>query len=181
MTADDPWPTFRGLVSVDARGVASLAKSPFIGFDPATASEHGLGAVMPVLADRLPGVPVVPVAVRSDVRAGEVAGLASALEPLARDALIVASVDFSHGLRVDSARRMDAETLAALAGLDPGPFLDWGPEHLDGTGVLPVALQLARAQGDIRFEFGARSDSHLQGGPTQGVTTYVVGFVTNRR
>lgn len=178
MTTTATWSTLRGMVSADVPFVTAIARSRLVALDAASSTEHGLGAVMPVLAERLPGVPVVPVAVRSDVRGGEVAGLASVLAPAANGALIVASVDFSHGLPVQTARRMDGETLAALERLDITALLSWGPEHLDGSGALSVALRLARERGARDFQLGAHSDSNLNGGPAEGVTTYVVGFVT---
>jgi AmmeMemoRadiSam system protein B len=179
MTSDLDWLTVRGRVVADRSAILDITRAPVVGSQRAIAMEHGLGTVMPVLADRLPGVPVVPLAVRSDVNAAEVRALTGALSPWTEGALIVAAVDFSHGLDLRSAGRADRESLAALSRVDGAAFLDWGSEHSDGAGALPLALRLARGLGADRFELGARSNSHRIGGPPTEVTTYVVGFVSS--
>jgi AmmeMemoRadiSam system protein B len=179
MTSLGDWTTDSGRVTVDRGAVLDIThRTALSARQPAVHDEHGLGVVMPYLSELLPGTPVIPIAVRSDANGAEVRGLASALAPWATDALIVASVDFSHGLDLRAAGEADRETLAALRRLDAGAFLDWGSEHLDAAGALPVALALARASGADRFELVARSNSHRLGGPPTDVTTYITGFVS---
>ena len=178
MTSDRDWHTTRGRVRADGAAVLDITRGKLVATHRAVATEHGLGTVMPVLADRLPGVPVLPVAIRSDLNASEARALAGELAPWARGALIVAAVDFSHGLGLQAAHRADRESLDALRGMDQSAFLAWGSDHTDGAGALPVALELARRLNASTFELGARSNSHRIGGPVTDVTTYIVGFVS---
>lgn len=104
----------RALIAADKRFV----------FDAAVhAREHSIEVQVPFIQRIFPGAKILPAIVGSPepdlcARFGETLAKAVA----GRKVLIVASCDLSHFPAYDDARRVDAETLRAIAALDPGAF-----------------------------------------------------------
>ena len=110
--------------------------------------------------------------------ASEVRRLADALAPLMDDGtVLVAAVDFSHGLPASDARQRDSETLALLRTSDWAPLLRWGNEHLDSPASVAVLMETMGRLGATRFELRGNSNSgEVSGDLTSPVTSYVVGY-----
>lgn len=71
-------------------------------------TEHSIGTLVPWVAKYLPGVPVVPIIFHYKYSAAELAELLDALQPwLDRGAVILESIDFSHGLTMEEAEKKD--------------------------------------------------------------------------
>jgi AmmeMemoRadiSam system protein B len=178
-TATASWRTSAGTLTADVpavRGLSGLGK--LVGEDVGLlASEHSIALPMPLLA-RWGARSVVPLALRSNLRASELAELADALAPLLDEqTVVVAAVDFAHGVSAGEAAANDAASSAALAALDAAPFLRWGPDHTDGRTVLPVLLNLMRRAGARRYEPLESSRSDLGGGRYDGdVTSYLAAW-----
>lgn len=101
---------------VDDAGVHAFEAHPTVRcWARAHAHEHSLEVQLPFVRVALGPLPVVPV-ITGDVDPGEVA---DTLEPIwTADTLVVVSSDLSHYLPYDDARRVDAETAAAVESLD---------------------------------------------------------------
>lgn len=114
-----PWETSRGKVPADDEGVAVLEKLGVARRDDGLfVREHGVTVHLPLLAAFFPGVPVLPLAVRSSVSDLELLALRKILAPLwYAGGLVILSMDLSHGKRSAEALREDRRTLPVLSEL----------------------------------------------------------------
>lgn len=162
----DRFATPLGEVEVDAAAIAALRELPQVVESPsAHALEHSLEVQLPFLQAALGDFRLVPLAV-GDAAPAEVAQV---LERVwgGTETLVVVSSDLSHYLPYEAARRIDADTLAAMLALEPR--LD----HRQACGATPVngLLQLARRRGMRPALLDARNS-----GDTAGDRQRVVGY-----
>ncbi|HBB37686.1 MAG: hypothetical protein UV82_C0008G0062 [Candidatus Magasanikbacteria bacterium GW2011_GWD2_43_18] len=98
-TAPATWKTPYGKVYADVARVQALAAvtSTITIREDVLAEEHGIYGVIPFIAKSLPGTHVIPLTLKVDITEEDIISLAVFLEDiLPKDAVIVASVDFSH-------------------------------------------------------------------------------------
>jgi len=155
-----------GRVEVDRGAIDALARSPGVVLsDRAHAAEHALEVQLPFLQEVLGDFTVVPLVVGD----AEPDAVASVLERVwgGPETLIVVSSDLSHYLPYDTARRVDAASLAQV--LQLGPELD----HEQACGATPInaVMALARRRG-LRPQLLAACSS----GDTAGDRDRVVGY-----
>ena len=113
-----PWETDRGRVPADEEGVAMLEKHGVARRDDALfPREHGITVHLPLLATFFPGVPVLPLVVRSSVSDLELLALRKVLSPLMDSGLVILSMDLSHGKSSAQALEEDRRTLSVLSEL----------------------------------------------------------------
>jgi len=113
-----PWETDRGRVPADEEGVAMLEKHGVARRDDALfPREHGITVHLPLLATFFPGVPVLPLVVRSSVSDLELLALRKVLSPLMDSGLVILSMDLSHGKSSAEALEEDRRTLPVLSEL----------------------------------------------------------------
>ncbi len=103
-TAAGPADSQKELVqSLIDQGFAEEADDLFI-------TEHSIGALVPWVAKYLPGVPVVPIIFHYRYPSEDFAKLMEALQPWLEDgAVILGSIDFSHGLAMEAAEEKDRQ------------------------------------------------------------------------
>ena len=178
LTSDLPWETPFGPAEADRQAVAALTVGGVARVEPEVLTyEHSVAGIVPAVRRYLPQAKVVPLVLRGGLSAAEVQRLATALAPLLDEGtVIVAAVDFSHGLPASAAHQRDGETLSVLRGRDWSPLLRWGNDHLDSPASVAVLMESMSRVGAGRFEFRANSDSSAAGGSPSGVTSYVVGY-----
>lgn len=173
VSAADEWASPLGRVCVDAderrRLVEEGARRGLRGMvrvaDVAHAPEHSLEVQVPFLQRTLPGVPVLPVLVGD----GDAACLADLLEHWwSDDAVVVASTDLSHYEPLESARRHDARTSAAVQACDPVAI---GSRDACGAQALRTLLTLAARHGASVLELDRRTSADTVGDPSR-----VVGY-----
>lgn len=154
--------TVLGPVPTDRTASAKLAESPLVSVSSLASHEHGFRALLPLLAEWFPGVPVVALAI--DVRSTppQWRGLAEALEPLVTDrTLLVQSTDFSHYLAPEEARARDAETLAFLACGHPDEVTSLSqPDHLDSKAAQWIQATLQERRGARPAVVNSRNSIH---------------------
>ncbi|EKV30484.1 Putative dioxygenase [Caenispirillum salinarum AK4] len=165
----DSFETPLGPVALDTDAINDVAEHvPGAGFsDKAHQQEHSLEVHLPFLRAILgPEPEVVPVCV-GDAKADEVAALLDHLWG-GEETLIVISTDLSHFLDYDTARRVDAGTVAAVEHLDPSRLT-----HENACGLTPMAgLLLSAKKRRMSIEtLDARSS-----GDTAGPRDRVVGY-----
>ena len=116
------WETSRGLVPADVEAVTALHALGIVGRnDELFLREHGVTVHLPLLAAFFPGVPVLPLVVRSSVSDLELLALRKALVPLLEaGGLVLLSMDLSHGKSSAEALRQDRRTLSVLTELRSG-------------------------------------------------------------
>jgi len=179
LTSDLPWETPFGWAEADRGAVTALAAGGLVRLEPDVLTyEHSVAGIVPAVHRYLPEAKVIPLVLRGGLMASEVRRLADALAPLMDDGtVVVAAVDFSHGLPASDARQRDSETLALLRTSDWAPLLRWGNEHLDSPASVAVLMETMGRLGTTRFELRGNSNSgEVSGDLASPVTSYVVGY-----
>jgi AmmeMemoRadiSam system protein B len=180
LTSDLPWETPFGQAEADRGAVTVLAATGLVGLEPDVLTyEHSVAGIVPAVRRYLPEAKVVPLILRGGLSAEDVERLATALTPLMDEGtVLVAAVDFSHGLPASVARQRDSETLALLSASDWAPLLRRGNEHLDSPASVAVLVETAGRLGATRFELRGNSNSgEISGDGASPVTSYIVGYV----
>jgi hypothetical protein len=179
LTSDLPWQTPFGPAEADRQVVAALAAGGSVRLEPEVLTyEHSVAGIVPAVRRYLPEAKVVPLILRGGLSEADVQRLVAALAPLLDEGtVVVAAVDFSHGLPASIAHQRDGETLGVLRGRDWSPLLRWGNEHLDSPASVAVLMETVSRLGASRFELRANSDSGLVSGDSASpVTSYLVGY-----
>jgi len=106
--------------------------------------EHSVGALIPFAAYYLPGTRVVSLVLSTALTMADTRELAGTLlEALeGKRFLLLASVDFSHGLPYEAARQMDEKTRRIIDLRDYQGLYDLGNESLDSPETLAVFLRI---------------------------------------
>jgi len=179
LTSDLPWETPFGRAEADQGAVTALAAGGLVRLEPEVLTyEHSVAGIIPAVRRYLPDAKVVPLILRGGLSAEDIERLATALTPLMDDGtVLVAAVDFSHGLPASAARQRDSETLALLRASDWAPLLRWGNEHLDSPASVAVLVETVGCLGATRFELRGNSNSgKVSGAVAAPVTSYVAGY-----
>jgi AmmeMemoRadiSam system protein B/AmmeMemoRadiSam system protein A len=162
----DAFETPLGRVPLDRASLARLANSPHVvASDHAHAAEHSLEVQLPFLQCVLDRFWVVPMVV-GDASPESVAEL---LETVwgGDETLIVVSSDLSHYLPYESARRVDAASLAQVLAF--GPDLDH--EQACGATAINAVVRVAR-----RLRLTPQLLGACNSGDTAGTRDRVVGY-----
>jgi AmmeMemoRadiSam system protein B len=156
-----------GRVPVDQEALAALADLPFVSeADDPHAPEHALEVELPFLQLVLSSFALVPLVV-GDTTPNEVAEVLARLWGGAETLLVVSS-DLSHYHPYGEARRLDAETAAAIERSDSAAL---SPAR--ACGFLPIAGLLVEAG---RRGLAARRLALCNSGDTAGDRARVVGY-----
>jgi len=179
LTSDLSWETPFGRAEADRGAVAALTASGLVRLEPDILTyEHSVAGIVPAVRRYLPEAKVIPLILRGGLSAEDIERLATALTPLMDEGtVLVAAVDFSHGLPASAARQRDGETLALLRASDWAPLLRWGNEHLDSPASVAVLVETVGRLGATRFKLRGNSNSgEVSGVVAAPVTSYVVGY-----
>ncbi len=140
--------------------------------------EHGIAALLPLVAHYLPGVPVLPVAISIRSSRADWEALVAALTQFVGErTLILQSTDFSHFLPHHEARQRDQQTLNVLASgaLDDIAKLNQ-PQHMDSLGAMYVHAALQQRLRGSRLRVVANENGQQYDGKFVAETTsYLVG------
>lgn len=166
LPAADAFDTPLGRVPLDRAALRALEALPQVVVSAAAhAREHSLEVQLPFLQKMLGAFALVPLAV-GDAAVEEVAEVIERLWG-GPETLVVVSTDLSHGHDYDSARRLDAATLARIAACAS----DIGHEAACGATPLNGLLALAHRRGlTVRLLAACNS------GDTAGARRQVVGY-----
>lgn len=150
-TVDGAFSTAFGEVGVAGDIVASLRTSPLVTVDAALfGGEHGIQAVLPFIAKKFPGTPVIPLALSQRIpwKSDRDALLAVLDEAVGEDGVLAVSSDFSHYLPLAAAMEADERTAEALFAkdLEAVAALD-NPAQSDCPGCLWLLASLADRKG----------------------------------
>jgi len=111
-------------------------------------NEHSIGTPLPFIAKLFPDAPIVPVIAKSMAGEGEARALISSLKKnLPADALVIFSMDFSHGLSSDQAFVHDDQTLSLIKTRDLAGISILNETYLDSPFTLQAYLLWVEANG----------------------------------
>ncbi len=156
------WQTPEGTVLVDQQAVTRLMLSNLAAEDDGTlAMEHSIGNLVPFVRHFLPETRIVPIILHHDVNLEEVDRLIGVIEEVADNAVVVASVDFSHYLISSEAAARDTQTLNYMRNADYVTLFRLGDEHLDSPPALASAFRWAEKRGAPQFEVMDHTNSGI--------------------
>jgi AmmeMemoRadiSam system protein B len=157
-----------GDVEVDQSGAATVLQNPLVSENAEVhRREHSLEVQLPFIQVVAPGVPVLPMLTGA---VDTIAGADVVEEVLDNETLLLVSSDLSHYHDAATARRLDAETVAAIQRLDPGAL---GRESACGRTGIQIALHIAR-----RSHYRAAVLDLRNSADTAGTPERVVGYST---
>lgn len=139
--------TVLGPVPPDAAAAAQLLAAGLVD-SCLFGADHGIGALLPFVAQLFPGVPLVPVALPMRSGPPDWDRWADVLGAIAGPGtLIVQSTDFSHYLPPHEARLRDQQVLNILSSGDRAALrrLDQ-PDHVDSLAALDLTLHLTEGR-----------------------------------
>lgn len=168
------WQTAGGPLEGADEAIDALLASGLVAEDDSLfAGEHSIGALLPYLAYYLPEAKIVPLALHYKYPLEKADQLLDILAPWLENGVLVASIDFSHGLNGLEAEIRDQETRGYLESYDyPGiSLLD--SYNLDAPTIMAMVMKYALAQGRGSFTVLANTNSgRIMEDSTMEVTSY---------
>jgi len=153
--------------AVEGRGLAGIDDGLFL-------DEHSVGAVMPLIARYLPGARVVPLIFQKGASFNTAKQAVETVCDLSDpETVIVASIDFSHGLspREEQVRR--AKMIECIQMYDAAGVLNLDGTYVDAPVVLATLLQMLKDDG-CKMEFIASANTaELLGRDVPAATGYM--------
>ncbi|MGK7345929.1 MAG: AmmeMemoRadiSam system protein B [Candidatus Nitrospinota bacterium M3_3B_026] len=180
LMAEGEWELPTGDVPVDD-GLAAdlLAEAPLLSGAPwAHEAEHCLEVQLPFVQYFMGGVRIVPILLSglTDAEALELGeGIARGIEHSGRDAMLLASTDFSHYVPHELARAQDMKAIEKIMALDAKGLLEVvRRERISMCGYLPTAVVMEACR-----RLGAKEAvliDYQTSGETSGDYSSVVGY-----
>ncbi|NPV61144.1 MAG: MEMO1 family protein [Methanotrichaceae archaeon] len=174
----DSWRTPLGTVEVDQELADALAGTIIDYDETAHRMEHSIEVQIPFLQSRLESFKILPIAMGlQDEETAEEVGreLGRAISTLHRNAIVIASSDFTHYEPQDVARRIDAQLIEAILNLDiPKLYSRVYNLNASACGYGPIAATISAAKA-----LGATSGKLLRyatSGDVVGDYSQVVGY-----
>lgn len=143
--------------------------------------EYSISGLVPYIKYYLPETRILPVLLHGSYGQYDSEQLGSFLaESLkSKNAIVIASVDFSHYLPVNKADRMDDITLRALKAFDTGVIGNMGNDNLDSPPSIIALLSAMEGMGAREFTLlGHDNSSRITGSGADYTTSYFTAFFT---
>lgn len=137
------WQTPFGTVETDKETIRHLVDISLVKVeDSVFSTEHSMGNLMPFIKYYLPEAKVVPLIFHHDLTKEEAVLLSRQLANFAKEkeAVIMASIDFSHYLTNKEAQEKDIETLEIIKTKNIARLLTLGDAHIDSPGAMATFL-----------------------------------------
>ncbi len=178
LASEYPYETAWGMVYPDLPIIGALKEQGVLAVDeiPFT-KEHSISALVSYVAHHLPDAQVVPIVIRGGTDLRVLHRLATSLNAtLPADAVVIASVDFSHHLSRTAAQFHDALSVSAIANADIPRVL--GAE-VDSPASLAVLLAYLDARGAEVMHSKQVNAADIVGNPAyDDVTSYLFAHFT---
>lgn len=178
LTADVAWTTPKGTVEQDSGTIKKLIDQYGVQSDPTVVQgDHSVTGILPVIAQYLPNVRVVPLILKAETGMPQITSLAKGLgNILPSNSVIIAAVDFSHYLTADQAAANDQITAKALLAMDNTGIMSFGPrfnDYVDSPGSIALLLELMKNKQAARSSILANTNSgYLINSKAAPVTSY---------
>ena len=172
-----------GVVETDNKIINKLVESGVVFDEPSSfTNEHSIGTHLPFIAKIFPNVPVVPIIAKSPAVESEARLLVSALqENLPDDALVVFSMDCSHGLGSEKAFVNDTRTLSLIDEKNFSVIGILDETYIDSPFTLDAYLLWVEAndwQSDLTWH---EHIGHLTGFVNEPGTSYLIFFAFEKK
>lgn len=173
-TYDTPWgkvePDLSIVDSLVASGVAINNENPFT-------YEHSMSAVVPFIAHHLPKAKLVPIVLRRETNPLQLDDLvAELLRVLPEDAIVIASVDFSHHLNRMGANFHDAASYSAIKSFDLERIFNL---EIDSPPTIYFLLSYLEARGAKTMRAKNTNSTQYTGNlASEDVTSYLFAHFT---
>lgn len=140
--------------------------------------EHGIGALVPFIAETFPEIKIVPIAIRADVNRSDAEKLGRSIKSLVdENTFILISSDMSHYLSEEDALAHDRETLSWLETLDADNFKKATDDNTDnGPSLVALSALFEKIGLKPTFRELDHSISSRYGGMKNNTTSYITGF-----
>lgn len=143
LTSTWGWQTPFGTVESDREVIEDLVETSLVKINNDIFSqEHSMGNLMPFIKYFLPEAKVVPIIFHHDLKKEEGVLLSQIFSRWVqeKEAVIIASIDFSHYLTNKEAQEKDQETLKVIENRNIARLLKMGDDHLDSPGAMMTLL-----------------------------------------
>jgi poly-gamma-glutamate synthesis protein (capsule biosynthesis protein) len=178
-TTTGVWTSPFGNVETDD-GIVDALSQAGVSWEPASfVNEHAIGTHIPFIASLYPTERILPVIAKSTADEEDAVAFVAVLQHiLPQNALLIASIDFSHYLPRDATETMDEETLSAIDRQAYTEIERMKSDHLDAPFALIAYLEWSERNGfeSTRVWHGFSHD--LMGNPTAPGTSYLVYFAS---
>ncbi len=146
------------------------------------ATEHSIGTIMPFVNYYIPKAEIIPIVLHYQISLEQIKELAEFLKPhLEEGAVLIASIDFSHGLDMAKAVERDAITQKLMEKYAIKELMQLDNTYLDAPGVLALILTLSQGVGDANFTILANTNAgKILNITNQEVTSYFTLLFTNK-
>lgn len=136
--------------------------------------EHSVSGLMPYIKYYLPESQVVPLVLKRSMDLRAIENLAGWLKKnINDDAIVIASVDFSHYLSAGEAQKKDQETLTLMQNSAYEKILNLGEDHVDSPPAIVLTMTYAQSKGADNFQVLQNTNSGLmQNNLTMETTSY---------
>ena len=142
ITSDWAWETPFGKVDSDCFVIDSLKNDGLISVENESIDEeHSVGALLPFLKHYLPNARVVPIVLSRETTVSDINKIVNGIND-SSNAVFIASVDFSHYLRSDSAQSNNDDTLDAIKKHDYSKLLSFDDSHIDSPQSVVLLMKL---------------------------------------
>lgn len=146
LTAKADWKTPFGMLKNDADLTQRFLQTKAIGVKNDMASmvlDHGNAGLIPYVKYYFPKVQIVNLLVSPSLSVQKENALVDALLSINQEKkmLVIASIDFSHYLSAEEARKMDRETERAVETFQLEVLNQYGDEHLDSPKCMRIVLK----------------------------------------
>ncbi len=183
------WQTPYGILKTDEAivsrladaGVGAVDEKPFESAPGRVEGEHGIANIVPFIKRSIPNARFVPIIIKDTLSPKDGAIFAKRLDMiLPEDALVIASLDFSHTLPPLAAEFHDAKSVAVLANFD-----EHGTEFLDvdSKPSTRILLSLMKLRGASEFHIFDHTNSAkiLDDFTIPDATSYITGVFTDKK
>ncbi|MEN8252661.1 MAG: AmmeMemoRadiSam system protein B [Patescibacteria group bacterium] len=137
------WNTPYGKIMPNTEMISKLSQKDYISIDDQILdNEHGIAGLLPFITYHRNDIKIVPIILRQNITREQINDLSKSIVDIKNDnAVIVASVDFSHFLTSAEAEQNDKRTKMMMKDHDIDELLRMNTDYLDSPEAISVLLQ----------------------------------------
>jgi len=180
LSSEYAWQTSLGIAEPNVEIIDDLKNNNLIKInEEVLENEHSVASHMPFIEQYLPKAKVVPIILSAKMDQEKAKILSEKLAEYAKsgDAIIIASVDFSHYLNSAEAEIKDAETLEALKNFNYEKIYSFDNDNLDSPPSITVLLMTMQSIGINNFEVLDNTNSGIITNNSSSETTSYFSIV----